>query len=395
MSTKQTPPETPVGVGLIGCGNFARWQHLPNLARLPQADFRWTCDRDSALAEDCARRFGAAHASDDAAQVLDDDQVKAVVIAVRDHLQADLAIQALAAGKHVYVEKPVGTTPDQVAAVAAAAESADRMVVVGFQKRHAPAYQAARASLHEAGGVRQLSLRMADDAWRWAHGYQPGELLRHDVCHLFDLIRWLTNDAIASVYAVSCRPDDDNLILTTTGGVVASIVASGHGSMDMPKERLEAIADRGGLTVEDFAELTRYGAVEGQRRQTFAGSSHPEHEFLPRYLIEELGAEGLAAIRRVSWRLNHQRPDQPQPDSAEVERFIGQAIPNFMRDQGWMQAMQRFLLAAAGGHRHPDLATIDDAVASAAITQAALASRDTGRVVDLSQATAKLATPGE
>ncbi|TVR08325.1 MAG: gfo/Idh/MocA family oxidoreductase [Planctomycetota bacterium] len=371
---------TAVGVALVGCGNFARWQHLPNLARLPQADLRWLCDRDLDLAEELAERHGC-RACKDAAEVFADPRVQAVVIAVRDELQAELCQAALAHGKHVYVEKPVGISPEQVQAVVSAADRAGRQVAVGFQKRCAPAYLRAKELLDADGGVYNLSLRMCDDAWRWAHGYEPGALLVHDCCHLFDLAAHLCGSPVVEVIARRARPDDEVVLLRMACDAVVTLTNSGHGTMDMPKERLEAISARGGVSVEDFCELHAYGYEGVDPVERFAGSSHPDRPLLPRYLLADQGAAGLASIRRIAWQL---RQDQAlgrldgRPDAAEAEAFIAATIPNFLREQGWLAAMREFLARCAGAAPQLPLAAPSDALAASRVAAAALRSLSSG-----------------
>lgn len=375
----------PVTVAVIGCGNFARWQHLPNLMRLREARLATVCDVDAARAEAAAREFGGAPATDPAS-VLADPAIEAVVLCVRDHLQADLTVAALAAGKHVYVEKPLAETPDGCARVAAAAQAAGRRVAVGFQKRFAPIYRRARAVAAATGGARTLVATMTDDAWRWAQGYPPGHLLVHDLCHLFDLCRHLTGSRVVRVYAAASRPDDDAVVLTFADGAVATIVGSGSGSMDMPKERLDAICHRAGFSAIDFVELRTYGSDAFPPVERFAGASHPSGEYLPRPLLAHLGAEGLAVLRRIAWeeRRAAAAPDDGSPWRAEATRFAERTIPNFLRDQGWMAAMQSFLAGIRSGET-TDHAGPGDALASARIAAAALASRASGRAIELEQ----------
>ncbi|TVR47013.1 MAG: gfo/Idh/MocA family oxidoreductase [Planctomycetota bacterium] len=368
---------TPIGTALIGCGNFARWQHLPNLARLPGAQLLWLCDHNHDLVAMLGDQYDC-QSTTDAKDVLTDPRVEAVVIAVRDDQQAELCLAALAQRKHVYVEKPVGNSPQQALSIAKSATHSGRQVAVGFQKRCAPAYVKAKQLLDADGGVRNLSLRMVDDAWRWASGYPKGALLALDCCHLFDLARFFCDSEVAEITARRSRPDDDAMLLQMENGAIVSITLSGHGTMDMPKERLDAVSMRGGVCVEDFCELRAYGYPEIEPIQRFAGASHPDYPLLPRYLLAEQGASGLASIRRIAWQL---RQDQAagklneRYDAAEIESFITHTIPNFLRDQGWLSAMEGFLQACAGASTNLNIARAEDAWAAQIITEAALRSQ--------------------
>ncbi len=375
----------PVPVAVIGAGNFARRQHLPNLARIPECRLRAVCDLDAALAERMRERWGAEYAAADYRRVLDDREVEAVVIAVRDDMQAPITIAALDAGKHVYVEKPLAETPQACASVVEAQRRGGRRVAVGFNRRFAPIYRRAREIIAADGGPFNVHMRMADDAWRWATGYPPGYLIRHDVCHLFDLLRWLSGSAVVSVYCTSSRPDDDSMVLRLASGCVASITQSAHGTMDMPKERTEIISRRGGITAEDFVELRSYGYPGVPAVTTFAGHSHPDQEFMHTHLYRHLGAQGMYALRRMTWELR-QRVESgvgaDEPDAAEVRRYVENTLPNFMRDQGWLAALRAFVVSLATGEP-TDHAGAEDALIAAQVADACVRSRDTGAVVRL------------
>ena len=375
----------PVAVALIGCGNFARWQHLPNLLRLPEASLAALCDPDpTALAAAAASAPGARRCAS-ADEALADPAIEAVVISVRDDLQAGLAIRALEAGKHVYVEKPLGGEPTAIAAAIAARDRARRVLAVGFQKRFAPIYRRAREAIAAGGGLHHAVGTMADDAWRWAQGYPPGHLLVHDLCHLFDLLRHLIADEVATVYAAAGRPDDDAIVLRFRRGAVAVVAGSGHGSMDMPKERLDGICHRCGFSAHDFVELRTYGLPGLPAVERFAGHSVPGHGYLQRPLLGQLGLDGMLALRRCAWEARHRPAAADDPYAAEERAFAAGVVPNFLRDQGWMAAMRAFLSAVRGGPAD-DLAGGEDALAAARISAAAVASRACGGAVDLAAA---------
>jgi predicted dehydrogenase len=377
-----------IEVGVIGLGNFARRQHLPNLARMPEAHLRAVCDIDQDLAGEIRAKYGAEYAVGDYRRILDDKAVNAVVIAVRDSLQAPITIDALRAGKQVYVEKPLAETPEQCARVQEAVSASGSKLAVGFNKRFAPIYRQAREIMRADGGARNVHLRMADDAWRWAAGYQPGFMMRLDVCHLFDLLRWFTGAEIESVCCAGSRPDDDALLVKMTDGCVATILASGHGSLDMPKERVDVITGRGGLSAEDYVELSTYGYPACLSSYTFAGHSDPDREFMHKYLLEKMGMSAWRAIRRMTWELRQRAESLSDAetgdavDQAVIRRFAGQTIPNFMRDQGWLASVQAFLRGLIDG-RATDHAGAGDALKASQAAGAAEKSRESGKLVQL------------
>lgn len=380
-----------VTVGVIGAGNFCRRQHLPNLYRMPVARIRAICDTDTEVLEGLASRYGPDYVSTNYTELLEDKTVEVVVIAVRDDLQPRITLDALDAAKHVYVEKPLSGVPEQIKPVLDASGRATGRLAVGFNKRFSPAYQRLKRLVDRYGPVHNVQLRMTDDAWRWARGYPPGFLLKLDVCHHFDLLRWLTGSEIATVYCTSSRPEDDALAVTMESGAVATIMFSGHGSMDMPKELVHVITDRGGISVEDFCELTTYGMSDEPHTSRFVGHSHPDEEFLHVHLLEQLGATGLRAIRRSTWELRQaveQETVDQWPTREEVRRHVRQTIPNFMRNQGWFAALQSFLHAVSDGAQS-DHADAADALAASYASEAAVQSRATGTAIDLSRGGAR------
>lgn len=346
-------------IAVVGCGNFARRQHLPNLAGWDGARLKAVCDSDAATARACAARFHAreAHASLD--PVLEDPEIDGVVIAVPDRFQAETVRRVLEAGKQVYVEKPVASGDAEFRQLIAARDKSGCRVAVGFNKRFAPAYVQAHQWIGEQGGVHNLYLRMADDAWRWATKLPPGSLLRHDACHHFDLAHWLTGSRIVSVDAGGARPDELAMILKHANGLTTLVLLSGHATMDLPKERMEAITERGAVTMDDYVETRRFGADGEPVARTFPGlATLPEDQ----HWVERLGdrgLEGMLDIRRailLEWR----RSGLSDPP----------AIPNFLRDQGWRAAIRGFVTAIAEDRPLPH-AGLEDAWMAARITAAA------------------------
>jgi predicted dehydrogenase len=152
-----------VGIGLVGVGWMGRvhsvayrrcrdhFPDCPGVARLVVA-----ADEDPERAQAAVERLGYERSTNDWREVVDDPEVEAVSIATPNRLHRDVAVAAARAGKHVWVEKPVGRFPSETAAVAEAVEGAGVRSVVGFNYRHAPAVRHARELIH-SGAVGDVS----------------------------------------------------------------------------------------------------------------------------------------------------------------------------------------------------------------------------------------------
>lgn len=126
-----------LGVGVIGTGSIAGC-HLGAYAEHPDAGLVAVCDLNLDRAESAAEKFGAQRAYDSVDQLLADDAVDAVSVCTWNNTHAQFAIAALEAGKHVLVEKPLSRTYAEAQAVEEAAAASDRVLQVGFVRRHSP-----------------------------------------------------------------------------------------------------------------------------------------------------------------------------------------------------------------------------------------------------------------
>jgi predicted dehydrogenase len=128
---------TDVRLGVVGLGYWG-----PNLARnfsvLDDCELRWCCDADASARERWAGAFPSARFTADVEELLPDPELDAVVIATGVPSHASLALRALAAGKHCFVEKPLAQSSDDAAAVVEAAQDAGRVLMVGHLLEYHP-----------------------------------------------------------------------------------------------------------------------------------------------------------------------------------------------------------------------------------------------------------------
>ncbi|MDP6785900.1 MAG: bi-domain-containing oxidoreductase [Rhodospirillales bacterium] len=252
-------------LGVIGAGNFARAVLLPQLKKLKGVELNTLVARRGAQAQDSGQTFGFAHASSDEAAVLDNPAVNAVVVATRHDSHAELTARALAAGKSVLVEKPLGLDRGQIEQVEAARYAADGFFQVGFNRRFAPLAVKLRQRLDEAVGPKFVLLRVnagAVAASSWLHDPdEGGGRVLGEVCHFVDLARFLIGAQIVSVQADSAAVidgtcDDVSVGLRFADGSLATIAYTALGDTASSKERIEAYAGGWVATVEDFRSLT-------------------------------------------------------------------------------------------------------------------------------------------
>jgi predicted dehydrogenase len=373
---------------LVGTGQIAQTQHLPNLMRAPHIRLKTLCERNDELLRKMHTQYPVPCATTDHRQVLADPEVQAVVICTKEDAQAGLTIEALNAGKHVYVEKPLAATPEECQAVVEAQEKSGRHVAVGFNRRFAPAYQKARECVKRHGGAHNIHYRVATTAWRW-HKSKPMSRTRvlTELCHVFDFLRWFTSSEIRTVYCVEARPDDEAYALKLSSGCVATIMSTGYATVDLPKERLEVISEKGGVVAEEFAELRTYGYPDFDHVYRFPGHSHPGREFGHKYLFEQLGAEADHALRRMAWELQCRlESDSTLPDveRAAIREYLEKRAPiwNYMGNKGWLDALDH-LAQCILENRVPDAATARDALAASRVGHAALRSREEGQAINV------------
>jgi predicted dehydrogenase/NADPH:quinone reductase-like Zn-dependent oxidoreductase len=280
-----------VRVALIGAGNYAKGMHLPMLRAL-SADFslRAVVSRSGPNATATAKQYGAAYATTEIERALDDPDVDLVLIATRHHLHASLALEALRRGKHVFVEKPLALTREDLAAIVEFFDGrVDAPILqTGFNRRFSPF----ATRLAEIVSVRTspmiLDYRMnagyisLDD---WVHGPEGGGRNLGEACHIYDLFTAMTDSRVAEVSAQAIRPttsqysQTDNFVATMTfgEGSVATLTYTAMGNSSHPKERLDVFVDGAVISLDDYRRLTVVGRKSsGIERRTPAKGQREE-----------------------------------------------------------------------------------------------------------------------
>jgi predicted dehydrogenase len=258
----------PVRVAVIGAGNYSRQTLLPAITKAG-GSVRTIVSRSGADAQDLARRFSG-QASTSVEQVLADPDVDAVFIATRHDSHADLAVRALEARKHVWLEKPVGLTVAEVDAVSAAYEAATtrgQVLRIGFNRRHAPLVIQMKELLDEVDAPRMMVAtvnagRLPADHWTNDPRVGGGRIIG-EACHHVDLLAHLAGAPITSA---TMRTMDDpvdvgtaTITLTFDDGSLGTVYYVTNGSRRVAKERIEVTTAGRWLHLEDFRRLRGHG----------------------------------------------------------------------------------------------------------------------------------------
>ena len=266
--TERASPATDVNVGLLGTGGFATSTLIPAIKASPASTLVAVCAATGAHAQHAAGKFGFQTCTTDEAALIQNPSVNTVVIATRHHLHARQVLAALAAGKHVFCEKPLCLLEKELAAIARTvrAGSSERLrLMVGFNRRFAPMTVRLKSFFTPVSEPLALTYRinagyLPPDHWVNDREQGGGRILG-EVCHFIDLLMFLAASPIVEVEARavggSARYSGDNLLATVrfANGSVGTISYLASGDRSFSKERIEVFGGGRAAVLEDFRRL--------------------------------------------------------------------------------------------------------------------------------------------
>lgn len=281
-----TPPnaasaEKRSGVGLIGGGMFTKNILLPALRKVGGANLKGVATTTGVTARHIAGKFGFSYATTDYREILQDPAIGRVMITTRHNLHALLVLAALAAGMHVFVEKPLCLTLEELEEIETAYDGS-RLLVVGFNRRFAPLARKVKAML--AGRTTPLVM-----LYRVNAGYVPDTSWVHDpevgggrilgeVCHFIDFLHFMTDSEATrvSVHTISgtlgkYRADDNlSISLNFRDGSLGTILYTAKGPKAFSRERFEVYCEDSVAVIEDFRRASLVQAGRSQNLKRFS-----------------------------------------------------------------------------------------------------------------------------
>jgi predicted dehydrogenase len=285
-----------LGVSIIGTGNFVRLGLMPILARQERIGWRGIVSARGLSARELGEAHGFSYVATDAQEALADTHTDCVFITTRHDSHATLVIAALRAGKHVFVEKPLCITEEELVSISACVDelgAACPVLMVGFNRRFAPATAGLQRHFE---GVGPLAI-----TYRFAAGAVPASAWHQDphvgggrivgeACHAIDLCTALAGAPPVRVFAESTalggvmETTDDRvfIILRHENGAASSIAYQAGGDRAGPTERVEVFGGGRTATLEGWDRLFTWR--NGKRRRLAGGRDKGHSVEVERFL---------------------------------------------------------------------------------------------------------------
>jgi predicted dehydrogenase len=257
--------------GVFGAGNFARMVLLPAIQKNNSFDAVSICSGKGVSAATTGKTAGFEKATSSEADLFDDDSLNVIFSITRHDQHASHVIQAIESKKHIFVEKPLCLTLDELRRIEAALLSADEyrsMIMVGFNRRFAPSVLLLKEFLKGTTEPLAVSIRfnagqIPDDHWTQNDEIGGGRIIG-EACHAIDLATFLVGSNPVRVYAESValqspsKVSDDQAFITLrhANGSISSIGYLAGGDKAFPKERVEVIGGNRIGVIDDYKSLT-------------------------------------------------------------------------------------------------------------------------------------------
>lgn len=255
-------------IGIIGAGNFTQATVLPTLKKL-QADVKYIVSARGLSGTTLAKKYGISYSATDYKEVLADESVDAVILTTQHHLHATQVQEVLAAGKHVFVEKPLAIHPEELDQIKAVYQKHNQSLTVGFNRRFSPFIQQAKKHLGADNSPINIVTTMnaghiPANHWTQDRDIGGGRILG-EACHLIDLITYLTGSLVESVVMNALGPsidegtDNASILLRYQNGSQGVINYFANGHKAYSKERVEIYSQGRTMIIDNFRKSSYFG----------------------------------------------------------------------------------------------------------------------------------------
>src|SRR5579884_316015 len=268
---------------MIGAGNFAMNALLPAAASVDGIDLVGVVSASGVSARTAADRYRFSFCASDVTELLADSRINWICVATRHNLHSAQAIEAMRAGKDVFVEKPLALNAEQLAEIVAVAEETGRRIMVGFNRRFAPMLRELQTFFGHNHGPLTAVYRVNAGAIPSEHWTQDwlvgGGRIVGEGGHVVDALQFLVGSPPLSVSALAATtsgeviPDQVSLQIEFADGSIGTIIYTSSGDRAFSKERLEIFGDGKVGVLDDFRVLE---LVHGGKRRRHTERLRPD-----------------------------------------------------------------------------------------------------------------------
>lgn len=264
-------------IGLIGCGSFPQSIHLPHLISNPNCKIKAICTNHKKTALICKEKYHPNYITTNYKEILKDPEIETVFIYTRHNTHEKFTVEALKAGKNVYVEKPMAITWQQCKNVYNAVETSKKLYTIGFNRRYSPFIKITRELLRERNNPIVINYRIANSFLSGNHWlYDPntgGGPLIGEFCHFTDLVLYLIDSIPVELIAKGGNLSHKNMdtydscvvIIKFKNNSIANLIYNDLNGPNMPKERIEIFSGESAIFIDDFIKMETAGFDSGNK----------------------------------------------------------------------------------------------------------------------------------
>lgn len=303
---REPGPTSKVAIGFIGAGSYAQSHLLPNIPHGADMAMKGVMTASGTGARSSGERFGFEFCTTDADDILKSVEINTVFVATRHDTHAGYVLDAIRAGKNVFVEKPLCLTPEELEDIRAEYEKALRngsppVVMVGYNRRFSPFVQAVKKRFGHgplAAVYRVNAGAIPAESWIQDKEIGGGRIIG-EVCHFVDTLMYLAGSKPVSVHAAAL-PDPEGLCDSLTvnlafeNGSIGSVAYLANGGKKLPKERLEIFAGGSAAVIDDYKRLQFYTGSRKEEKKALAQDKGQKVEVAA--FVEAVKSGGQAPI---------------------------------------------------------------------------------------------------
>lgn len=275
VAAKSVVKKDLISLGLIGAGNFAKNTLLPMMKATGLYHFGALATTGGPSAAEAQNSFGFDYVTNDYQKLLADDSIDLIAISTNHNTHAKFIIEALKAGKHVYCEKPLCLTLDELADIEETYSASKGELFCGLNRRYAPLVQQIKQEMKtdKIPAVYDYIANagfIPNDHWTQDETVGGGRIVGEAV-HFVDTIQYLDGSPIAEMQVTFAKneayPKDDNAFIAIKfkSGAIANIVYTSMGSKKYSKEQLRVFSNGAVCELDNYVRLNKYGNITAKK----------------------------------------------------------------------------------------------------------------------------------